>query len=66
MNASALCLTNGAGLEKKCDDAEEVDISIINGELSKQRPGGQIQPFVPEQIIKCSVNENNNIRTVYW
>ncbi len=53
----ALDLTYSCGLQQECDDAEEVHVSIINGELYKDRPCVHIQPFVPEQIVKGAVDE---------
>lgn len=59
-----LDLTYSRGLQQECDNAEEVHVSIINGELYKDGPGVHIQPFVPEQILKGAVDEvhnNNNV-----
>lgn len=48
--------TYGGGLQQECDDAEEVDISIINCELHKDCSGVPIQPFLLEEILKGPVN----------
>lgn len=50
-------LTYSCGFKQECDDAEEVDISIINGELHKDRPGVHIQPLVSEQRLKGAIIE---------
>lgn len=58
-------LTYSCGLHQECDNAEEVHISVVNGELCKDRPCVCIQPFVLEQILKGAVDEvNKNICTV--
>lgn len=57
ISEETLNLTYSCGLQQECDDAEEVDISIIHSELHKDRPGVLIQPFVPEQRLKGAVDE---------
>lgn len=46
--------TYSRSLQQERNDAEEVDVSIINCELHKDRSGVAIQPFVPEEMLKGS------------
>lgn len=48
-------LTYGGILQQECDDAEEVDISIINCELHKDCSGVPIQPFLLKEILNGPV-----------
>lgn len=51
-----LILTYSSGLQQECDDAEEVDISVINCELHKDCSGVPIQPLGLGEILKDPVN----------
>lgn len=51
--------TQAAGLQHECDDAEEVDIGIVDGELHKHCSGQSVQPGVIKEILKNSVGKSN-------
>lgn len=46
--------TYSRSLQQERNDAEEVDVRVINCELHKDRSGVAIQPFVPEEMLKGS------------
>lgn len=48
-------LTYGGILQQECDDAEEVNISIINCELHKDCSGVPIQPLLLKEILNGPV-----------
>lgn len=52
-----LNLTYSSRLQQESDDAEEVDVSVVNSEFYKDGSGVAIQPLVPGEILEASVNE---------
>lgn len=60
-----LILTYSSGLQQECDDAEEVDISVINRELHKDCSSVPIQPLGLGEITEDPVNyEHRNVQNV--
>lgn len=49
--------TYSRSLQQERNDAEEVDVSVINCELHKDRSGVAVYPFVPEEMLKGSGND---------
>lgn len=47
--------TQGAGLQGQSDDAEQVDVGIVDSELHKHGSGQPVQPGVVKEILENSV-----------
>ena len=45
----------GAGLQGQSDNAEQVDVSVVDRELHKHGSGQAVQPGVVKEILECSV-----------
>lgn len=48
-------LTYSSSLQQERNNAEEVDVSVVNCELHEDCSGVAIQPFVAKEILKGSV-----------
>lgn len=44
--------TQSAGLHGQGDDAEQVDVGVVDGELHKQDSGQTVQPGVVKEVVK--------------
>lgn len=47
--------TQSAGLQGQSDDAEQVDIGVVDSEFHKHSSGQAIQPGVVKEILENSV-----------
>lgn len=47
--------TKGAGLQGQSDNAEQVDVSVVDRELHKHGSGQAVQPGVVKEILEGSV-----------
>lgn len=50
-------LTQGTILQGECDDAEQVDIGVVDSELHKHGSGQGVQPAVVKKILENPVEE---------
>lgn len=52
-----MLLTQGAVLQCECDNAEQVDVGVVDSELHKHCSGQGVQPAVVKEVLEDSAEE---------
>ena len=50
--------TQGTGLQGQSDDAEQVDVGVVDRELHKRGSGQAVQPGVVKEVLESSVEKD--------